>query len=358
MKRLIAIICVLLLTVGAVNVFGAETAVFEKMESSDTTALFQRGVFTVWYQVQEVSRPSDSSFYNGEYTIVKSKAGTEANGQFGSVNIVNRFRTAENKNQLGYIGLTDEAVKNMTLKMKVKLDDVRNKNLKIVFCSIVDNKGEYVTSGDYTNDSLRREYCDSTGNMFIEIGDYVAETTEWQEIEVPLDLSDFTSVAYYPAQKAPADWTKATAIQVVSRNTDNAFSDKENPATSIEIAYGDIYLEFGDYKTCKAEVTTTNSKGEEKIAPGETITSTVALKNDTAFEDLGGLAIFAVYKDKELIHLSSKFVTVEPNDTSDFSFDPYTLPNDISGMEVITYFWDDFLGMQAITVPLVLGGSL
>ncbi|MBQ7096982.1 MAG: hypothetical protein IJN96_02815 [Clostridia bacterium] len=357
MKRLIAIICAFLLTVGSVNVLGAETAVFEKMESADKTAMFQSGRFTVWYQVQDVSRPGDTSFYNGEYTVVKSKAGQESNGNFGSVNIVNRFK--DENGSLGYIGLTDEAVKNMTLKMKVKLDDVRNRNLKIVFCSIVDNNGEYVTSGDYTNDGIRREYCDSKGNMFIDIGEYVEETTQWQTVEVPLDLSDFTRVAYYPGQKAAADWTKATAIQVVSRNTDNAFSDKENPATSIEIAYGDIYLEFGDYKMCTAEVKTTNSQGEvESLVAGQTITSTVSLKNDTSFDDHKGLAMFAVYKDKELIHLESKFVTVEPKDTSDFSFDSYTLPSDVSGMEVITYLWDDFLGMQAITAPLTVGGSL
>lgn len=357
MKRLIAIICALLLTVGSVNVLGAETAVFEDSEKSERTILFEPGSYTVWYQVQNVSKPSDSSFAKGKYTKLSSKAGTESNGNFGSLNIVNGYKNSKNKSD--YLGLTAEAVKDMTLRMKVKLDDVRNKNLKLVFCSVTDGDGNYVTAEDYTDDSKRRQYCDANGNSYIEIGEYVAETTEWQEIEVPLDLSHLTQVSYYPAKRAEADWTKATGIQVVSLNSDNATSDKENPAKSIEISYGDIYLTYGSYKYCTAEVKTENASGEiEKLRANEAVSSTITLKNETTLEH-GGLAMFAVYKDKELIHLESKAIAID-GETSEVShtFESYTMPANVSGMEVITYFWNEFVGMQAITAPLTVGGSL
>ena len=68
MKRIIAIICALLLTVGSVGVMGAETATFEASEKSERTILFEPGSYTVWYQVQSVSKPNDPSFAKGKYT--------------------------------------------------------------------------------------------------------------------------------------------------------------------------------------------------------------------------------------------------------------------------------------------------
>lgn len=53
-----------------------------------------------------------------------------------------------------------------------------------------------------------------------------------------------------------------------------------------------------------------------------------------------------------MTRLIPQYVTVDAKDTAVESLEQYTLPSDVSGMEVIAYLWTDFVNMQPITKHL------
>ena len=354
MKRISSLLIALMLILGTLPAFASESGYIKKTEMQTAQALFARGTYTPIWQVSKGVRVYDNDFYIGEYTIMTNVTGStaESNPNYGSVELINRCRMND---AYQTIGLTNDTLTNITLRFRLKLDDVRNKDIEVSFSAITDSDGEYVLTGDYANAALRRDFVDSSGTRYISIGDYVEATTEWQTVEATLNLSDFTRVRYSGPSGSvyeAADWSKASAIHIISRKTKNAFAGP-NPPSSIEISYGDIYVDFNKKMRCRATIDILDDENQEvtNLTPGKALVPTVTLENELSSDETV-LMMFAVYQNGIMTRLIPKYVTVAAEDTAVESLEQYTLPSDVSGMEVIAYLWTDFVNMQPITKHL------
>jgi len=354
MKRISSLLIALMLILGTLPAFASESGYIKKTEMQTAQALFARGTYTPIWQVSKGVRVYDNDFYIGEYTIMTNITGptAESNPNYGSVELINRCRMND---AYQTIGLTNDTLTNITLRFRLKLDDVRNKDIEVSFSAITDSNGEYVLTGDYANAALRRDFVDSSGTRYISIGDYVEATTEWQTVEATLNLSDFTRVRYSGSSGSvyeAAVWSKASAIHIISRKTKNAFAGP-NPPSSIEISYGDIYVEFNKKMRCRATIDILDDEGQEvtTLSPGKALVPTVTLENELSSDETV-LMMFAVYQNGIMTRLIPQYVTVDAKDTAVESLEQYTLPSDVSGMEVIAYLWTDFVNMQPITKHL------
>lgn len=340
------------------NAYAAEVGSFPDVELKPYTAYFYRGYYPIYYSVSAVDKVSDEAFDNGNYTVVKSVENSSGDANYGTFDVVNRGKSLE-LNVYTQIGLFPEKLDEVSLTFKLKLDDVRNKNLKIYFSCMKDASGEYTLSGSgYRNETLRRDFVDEDGNKYISIADYIEETTEWQDVTVPLDLSGFTKMIHKDSSdneiSEAADWTKASAIHLVSFNTENAFAGEDAP-DSFEICYGNMRLSYSEAIPCIGEISVMDEAeaGEEvtELTAGQTVYPTVKVTNNNSLNHKA-LVMYTVYEDDEMTALKAKYIDVEPNTPMTYTFEGVTLPEDVSDTELTVYLWTDFESMQPITMHL------
>ena len=355
MKFFRKICCILVSLAILSNIAMAATEIgsFPDVDLLAHEAIFMQGTLPLNLTVSGRTHIADSSFNFGGYTTVNSKSAS-SNAEFGSFDIANICASDSEEKQP--IGLSEQKLDGITLKMKIKLDDVRNKNLKIYF-SYAEKSGAL----KYDITSLRNnrfEFVDSTGNKYIDISEFVEETTDWQDIEAKIDLTDFEKV-YSVADKTEiiADWSKASIIHLVSLNSDNAFSDTDLPAESIEISYGDIELSYSKAVTCEGEIMIKESASAAagdatELNASATVYPGVKITNRTS-KPQKALLMYTVYKDNEMIDIKGEYVSVKEGTDDEFFFDGgYTLPSDTSDMQITVYLWENISDVQAISHQL------
>ena len=158
-----------------IDALAAQSGNFPNVDLEPYTAYFYRGYYPIYYSVSAIDKVSDASFDNGSYTTVKSVPNSSGDANYGTFDIVNRAGIAQNNNGsislsgLTQIGLFPEKLDEATLTFKLKLDDVRNKNLKIYFSCTKNQSGEYAldSEGLSRNERLRHDFVDSYGNKYI-----------------------------------------------------------------------------------------------------------------------------------------------------------------------------------------------
>lgn len=349
---------IMIMLFSTLNVFAAQTGTIGEPEYYSALARFERGTYAPIWQVTTTATVNETSFYNGHYTRMINNPSGSGQPQYGTVELVNRARFPGGSLQT--IGFSSNNITSVTLKMRLKLDDVRNKDLDVVFSHMVDANFEPVSSGDYSDNSKRMDFCipNDSSSRYISIAHAIEETTSWQNIEVTLDLSEYTNVTHwnssYQSMFRQADWRNATAIHIASRKEKNAFSDTSNPATNIEICYGDIELFFNKEKSCMAEIDIYNETGADPInslTPNAVIVPKASFINETSFYN-EGLVMFAVYKDGIMVNLDADIAQISGNSSLDVELPSFTLPADLSGYEVTMFLWSDFIDMQPLTKHL------
>ncbi len=355
---IITLILSICLTFG--GVLAAETGTLEEYELNAAQTQFAVGKFSDKTKVSVVRSVSDDTFYNGSYTRMYNLTSTSAknDANFGTVEAVNS--RIDSEGNLKTIGIENEALSGFRLALKVKLDDVRNKNLKVAFSYIEGEDGMPDLDAGYHNNADKiRKLATEDGEAYIPFGEFLEETTDWQTVEFDLpDLAAYSKLIDAEGEICgDADWTKASAIHIASINTDNAFSDTENPAENIEILYGDIKLIYYGKLVCDVQISLTDGNSEiGTINNGDTVIPKVRMLNAMS-KDRTALAMAAVYVDGVMTSLIPKTLTA-PKQTAtegaDFYLDAITV-TDAAKTEIIVYLWTDYTGMRAITNQVSAG---
>lgn len=338
-KYIILLIGIFLLTN---NSYAAEKGYLAGHETSSVTAQFSPGIFSELYRSSMVKSVNDSSFYNGKYTNMYNLTTSAAKGQkeYGTVEAVNKCKNDDGKPKL--IGIAVQELDNLTLTFRLKLDSTENKNISVAFSYIDDENG--LSLGYHNNKDKIRKYCDKDGNAYINIGEYVSETTEWQTVTVTLNLEAYNMIADADGNVlGEADWDKASAIHIASLKSDNVF--KDNPDAAIDIRYGDITLGYSGVLRCDVTVSVCDENGNETGKIGSEAAGKIVLENHMS-ENRTAVIIFAVYKDGYMTEMRAKTVEAEANGKTEFM----TGTVQTSGADkAVAYVVSDYENMIPIT---------